>query len=484
MSYPMNSKPSALSGKQVNYSVPNYPRAAKLLSLDEVDFNRKFEPLDINEIKDMDSIIGALQERIFFTGNVILENSKFVVESSTISNSFHVFRSSFIDDSRYMAYCTQVRLGENNYGVNNAGQLKYIISGVNMGHSTCCFESNLVNGSSYAWYTHFAEDCIDTMFCFNIKSKRNVIGNLELSPGKYKALKAKLLEDIRGELERKKRLPSVLELPSDERLPPLPKMKVERDLGDKAPIEEAFGKVTSTVLGKRLHGMDSYGDWLMEFVRKVYSNPSAVSGMPVYFCSFYPYTKMSPKRFATEDEALGLGKALRLSEGELQSFETIKKALWKIVFFSPEAHFKKNSNVPQTVIARECSNCYKGGVYIGNEYCGFSYWPRNSRYVFGSESALTSQSCIHAYHSVDLSRCFEVDSCSTSFDLYFSHNCENVNDSMFTFNAKNLSYAIGNVQYPREDYRKLRTTLLAQITDELEKKKTIPWSIYTISTPS
>jgi hypothetical protein len=52
---------------------------------------------------------------------------------------------------------------------------------------------------------------------------------------------------------------------------------------------------------------------------------------------------------------------------------------------------------------------------------------------------------------------------------------------MFTFNAKNLRYAIGNVQYPKEEYRRLRTTLLAQITDELEKKKTIPWSIYSLT---
>jgi hypothetical protein len=481
MSYPMNSRPSALSGKPVNYSVPNYPRSAKLLSLDEVDFNKKFEPLNINEIKDMDSIVGALQERIFYTGNVILENSKFVAESSTISNSFNVFHSNFIDDSKYVAYCTQVLEAENMYGVNGAGSPKYIISAINVGKCTCCFSSNSINECSNLYYTHFAENCMDAMFCFGIRSKRNVIGNLELPPEKYKVLKGKLLEDINEELKKKKHILSVLELPTEGKLPELPKLTFEREEGDKAPIEEAFGKVTSVVLGRRLRNMDDYGDWLMQFVKKVHSHPSAISGQPVYFCKFYPYTEMAPNRFVTQKEAIELAGKLKLTEEELHSLESIKKSLWKIVFFSPQGRFMKNSNVPETVITRFASNCYHGGLYVFNDYCGFSYWSANSKYIFGSESALGSQSCIHAYHSVDLARCFEVDSCSTSTDLYFSHNCENVNDSMFTFNAKNLRYAVGNVQYPKEEYRKLRTTLLEQITDELEKKKAVPWNIYSLS---
>ena len=52
---------------------------------------------------------------------------------------------------------------------------------------------------------------------------------------------------------------------------------------------------------------------------------------------------------------------------------------------------------------------------------------------------------------------------------------------MFTFNAKNLKYAIGNASIGPEKYRPLKKTLLEQITDELEKKKSFKWNIYNIA---
>ena len=141
---------------------------------------------------------------------------------------------------------------------------------------------------------------------------------------------------------------------------------------------------------------------------------------------------------------------------------------------------EKCTNMIESVISRGSANCYKGGVYIYNEYCGFTYWARESKYIFGSENALDSQTCLHCYHSVDLARCFEVDSCSLSSDLYFSHNCENVNDSMFCFNKKNLKYSIGNAPIGPEKYKPLHKSLMEQVTDELEKKKSFRWNIYNI----
>ena len=56
---------SGISGKNVYLGNREYCNG-KFLGLDEVDFKKKFEPLDINEIKDIDSIVGALQERFYY----------------------------------------------------------------------------------------------------------------------------------------------------------------------------------------------------------------------------------------------------------------------------------------------------------------------------------------------------------------------------------------------------------------------------------
>ena len=67
-----------------------------------------------------------------------------------------------------------------------------------------------------------------------------------------------------------------------------------------------------------------------------------------------------------------------------------------------------------------------------------------------------------------------------SSDLYYSHNCENVHDSMFCFNAKNLRHAVGNAVLEAGAYKKLKSQLLEQIAGELAAKKDLKWDIYNI----
>jgi hypothetical protein len=46
----------------------------------------------------------------------------------------------------------------------------------------------------------------DAMFCFNVKGKRNAIGNTQLEPGRYKAIKDSLIEQIADEIMKNKGL--------------------------------------------------------------------------------------------------------------------------------------------------------------------------------------------------------------------------------------------------------------------------------------
>ena len=74
----------------------------------------------------------------------------------------------------------------------------------------------------------------------------------------------------------------------------------------------------------------------------------------------------------------------------------------------------------------------------------------------------------------------EVDSCESCSDLYYSHNCENVHDSMFCFNSKNIRNAIGNVALTTPDYMRIKKMIVQQLADELETKKDLKWDIYNV----
>ena len=110
----------------------------------------------------------------------------------------------------------------------------------------------------------------------------------------------------------------------------------------------------------------------------------------------------------------------------------------------------------------------------------FSHCVVNSQNIFGGHNVVKSSFGINIYNSNAIARGFEVDGCLSSSDIYFCHNSENLRDAMFCFNAKNLKNAVGNVQYPREEYLAVKKMLLAEIGARLEKDKKLPWDIYSI----
>jgi hypothetical protein len=179
-------------------------------------------------------------------------------------------------------------------------------------------------------------------------------------------------------------------------------------------------------------------------------------------------------------ESRKLGEILKLEKDDIESFDKLKDSLWKIAFFRTEARVGENRNLIGVPLANQSLNCYNGGMYALNENCAFCYWPRNSRYMFGSAVSFSSNFCINAYYSLNLSRAFEVDCSSNCSDIYFSHNCENVHESMFCFNTKNQRYSIGNVPLALEKYKGIKVAILEQIADELEKNKGLRWDVYNI----
>ncbi|MCL6089033.1 MAG: hypothetical protein M1530_02610, partial [Candidatus Marsarchaeota archaeon] len=90
---PLALRSSSASGKQVVMTSENYCKAGRVQDLSEAAFMKKFEPLSINEMKDMDSLLSAVRERAAYCGNIVIGNSKFIESSSEVSDSFYVYKS-------------------------------------------------------------------------------------------------------------------------------------------------------------------------------------------------------------------------------------------------------------------------------------------------------------------------------------------------------------------------------------------------------
>lgn len=460
----------------------NYCDGATFTSLEEVDFNKKFEPLSINEVKDIDSIIEALGERFVYCGGIILGNSGFVEKSSNVTDSFYVYKSNTVGYSNYVAFSALSRFCENVFGSSLLGYSNYCIWGKYGFNNMRSLAFIRCQSSSDCYYAYNLHNCSDCLFSFNLHSKRNAVGNLELPRETYVAVKNKLLEEIREALEKNRRLPSLFEIVGKEK--PRVKLNVKPQKSgkqDREGIEDAFSKATELVLQKKLEGLEKYSKWLEKNVGRISIEKSALSNERVLVGEYAISPFLPRNRLVSEEESLAAGE-MRLEETEAGKvgLHNAGEVLRGIAFFPGEFHFGTNENVIECDTSGFAFNCYRTSIARDTKYAAYSWWPKDSDYIFGSRIVHDSSFCINCYDSTRLRGCFEVDGSRNCSGAYFCHNAENIQDGLFCFNAKNKARAVGNAEIEKGKYAVLKEKLLAEITDELERKGELKWDIFSI----
>jgi hypothetical protein len=486
---PVVPKKSSLSGREVFFSTDDYLPDVSFISQEELGaYHGKFAnfKVDINRMKDIDSILEAIGEVAYYCGDAVLGTSQNVQESNRIFNSVNVFRSQEIYDSKYVAFSSVARYSEFLFGSNGIGETKFGIRNYNTYQNTRCFESNVIYNSSDCYYVATVGNCSHCFFCFNLRNRSYSIGNVQLPKEKYFRLREGLLEQIRDELERKKDLPGIIGL-----LDGMGRHMMKQGGAGKgassekinAPAREldsSFAETTRLLLGRELRPLLDYREWLYEHVQRLISVPSAISGEMVHAEPLkYNLPQGAQACFVKLPESLKLAESsIGESEVEGLGLGNAEKILQKIAYFTPEAEVGTNINVTACAAygyAINALECWWPVKTKNAAYCG---WSRQSENTFGCSIIFSSKFCIKCFNSIDLNRCFEVSDSSSSTDCYFCHNVENCHDSMFCFNSKNLRYAVGNAEIGREKYLKLKKVVLDGIAAGLEADKRLDLSIY------
>jgi hypothetical protein len=199
---------SAYSSKEVMIGSRDYCKGARFF-----DFNSEHseydkilsKPLDINKIKDIDSLVDAVSEKIVYAGNKTFGNSKNVEASDSIMDSSNIFNSSRIIGGKYIAYCHLMQFSEYSFGSSSSGQSSHIAKCFGNNKLNRCFEVCGTMIATDCYFSYNVSDCNECLFSFNLRSKRHVIANIELEKENYIKLKEKLLGEIIDELRRKKR---------------------------------------------------------------------------------------------------------------------------------------------------------------------------------------------------------------------------------------------------------------------------------------
>jgi hypothetical protein len=481
---------SSISGIETVFTSAEFPADARFTSMDELDFNKKFEPLSIDETKDVDSILEAVNERLYYCGNIILGNSRFVEKSSNVTDSFYVYDSVKVDASKNIAYSQYLRLCENVFGTNEGGEGKFCIHCSILFKNTRCFELWNSPVCSDAYYSYGLENCNEAFFSFNAVGKNYIIGNLALPKEKYLSIKRKLLEELTERLEKEKALPSLMDIVAKSGLDYSEAMKCvgnaskEEQLGNKTAIDGSFAKTSAILFGKSLEkDEEQYADWLSRHVIVPNSVPSPLSKSKVPMSKWPGLAQLPLDRVVTYDEALKLGKTLCITENDAETIDlaNVHEKIGGVAYFTPEHLVGENRNLIDCQWGSNATNCYRSVICVYSKDCGFCSWPRSSQYCFGCGIVFDSEFSMKCYDSVKLARCFEVDGGRGCTDTYFSHNVEGLQNCLFCFNTKSKRYAIGNSEIEKDRYLGIKKMVQEWIYEKLMKKKDLELSIYSLS---
>ncbi len=478
---------SAISGKEVTLNTDHYSKTANVISAEE-SRERAVEPLTINEIKDIDSIVEAIKEKWEYTGNRTLGNSELVEASDLIMDSQNIAKSTNIQQSSNVFSSFLVRLNSKNiFGSGFFGNGEFIVrlfAGLNVRR---VFESHIALDCSELYFCHQTMGCSEMLFSFFQRNRRRCIGNLQLPKEKYLELKKKLLSEVAGELRKSKKFPSLFQMVPNKKPAETPVLKIGDEVGSKNmdQIEKAFSATFKIIFKREAKSIKNYEKWLTKHNVRLqeYASPF---GDQIHFPEYVELAAFSlvpKKRIVFLREGLELGKR-HLNEEELGSVVKIMEKLDEIGYFSAEITEGINENVISSPLVYYAANAYKTYDSVHSKYTGLTTQALDSNYIFGGNRTLNSDFCINCYNSLYLSRCFEVDSSSKCSDALFCHNSEGLNDCMFCFNVKGKRNAIGNLSLEHSKYVTIKETLIGQMVEELEKTKNLELDIFSMGKKS
>ncbi len=470
---------SSVSGKQVMLGSGHYPDGARFASQDELS-SVKFQPLNINDIKDIDLLFLPASERAIYCGNKLFGTNFNIEHGDNVADCVDVYHSHDIYNSKYAAFCSIGRVSRSIYSLHVFWNCSNVIrcSECTVLGAARSFECHCSTGISDSYFCLNCSGCQNCMFSFNQRGKSYLIGNLQLTKERYADLKSKLVSEMAEKLKKDKRLFTMADIASFS-------PATEQELAEAPPqqhseqIEKAFASTAKIVLGKE-HRAKALAIWLSS--RALPRKKINGSGkQPVVRVESPIGRQLSKAKLYLFSEAASGAAQIKLSDAERPSLQDIAARAGKMARFSVEVKEGQNTNIVDTALAFDSTNIHDLWWSMKSKHSAHSTIVTESEHIFGGYGRIIfSEFCIGSHNMTYCKGCFECDSCFKCRDCYFCHNCENVEEGIFCFNAKGLRYAVFNTQLPKEEYLKIKKMLLDYVNSELDRKGGLDFGIFNI----
>ena len=234
-------------------------------------------------------------------------------------------------------------------------------------------------------------------------------------------------------------------------------------------INVDFKKTCSILFGQEIGELKEFAPYLSESNWPYVTGKSCVSGKSVMLSG--PHYRAGSK-FAQQEEIASL-KFTPVSINDIRDIDSLFAAAAENAVYCGNKIFGKSIGV-------EDSDNIVDGIEIHNShdiyqskyaaYCSVGRYTESSYGVNNFQFARNSMRC-HVCFLKGAQRCFETYLTCGISDSYYTMNCSSCTDLMFSFNLRNRSNCIGNLQLTRERYLALKQKLVSEMAEKLKKDK-------------
>ncbi|MFH1520813.1 MAG: hypothetical protein ABID61_04155 [Candidatus Micrarchaeota archaeon] len=178
-----------------------------MVTLDEsVELGKRQLSEEDTKILTLANASEKLKDIKFVTSDVMLGQNQDLKKTSTYMNAQHCFDGVWYINSKCDAYCFWPRESEYCFGSHFIFASNFSIKCYNSVKLARCFELSDCSTCTDCYFCHNCENLNNCMFCFNVKSLRYAIGNIEVGRETYLKIKEKIIGEIANKIETEKKL--------------------------------------------------------------------------------------------------------------------------------------------------------------------------------------------------------------------------------------------------------------------------------------
>ncbi|MFH1448641.1 MAG: hypothetical protein ABIG39_07300 [Candidatus Micrarchaeota archaeon] len=161
-------------------------------------------PFIAEDLKDTDlrNVLKILKPVVYYCGNLRYKNVNNLEKTSSAGEVVNVYYSEDIwYGSKKVAFSNMVVFSESMFGSHNVHYSKFCINTYNSFRISRGLEIDGCTNCSDVFFCHNSENLRDCILCFNTKSLRYAVGNVEVGKDEYLRISRMLKEHILERLE-------------------------------------------------------------------------------------------------------------------------------------------------------------------------------------------------------------------------------------------------------------------------------------------